>query len=160
MARAGRRAHRPSRDGRVGRAVTVAVEHDAFGREGKGRLEHHVRRLVLERKVADVDLRLRDEAEPDVDARVDVSEGDVEGGGGGGHVVACADCRERAGEDGGGEEDAGACGAVAAEEGDSEEELGLEAGDGGEIEVGDRGLEGKGGYIGVGARGWVRGVLF
>lgn len=43
---------------------------------------------------------------------------------------------------------------VVAEEGDAEEELGLEGGEGGEGEVGDCGLEGEGGYVGLGAGGW------
>lgn len=39
------------------------------------------------------------------------------------------------------------------EEGDAEEELWAEAADGCEGEVGEGGLEGEGGYVGVGAGG-------
>lgn len=83
---------------------------------------------------------------------------------GGGGVFAfrthVADGGEGAGEKGGVEEDAGAGGAFAFEEGDAEEELGLEAADGGKGEVGEAGLEGEGGYVSVGAGWlWVSGVL-
>ena len=62
-----------------------------------------------------------------------------------------ADGRKGAAEDRRVEEDAGAGGPSAVEEGDAEEELGLEARDGGESEVGEGGLEWKGGYVGLGA---------
>lgn len=144
-------------------ALGVRIETHARGRQRERGCQQAERRVVFEGVVPDVDFGLRDESEADVHARVDVGEGvedvveDAVGGGGGGDVFAVrvhvADGGEGAGEDGGVEEEARAGGAFAVEEGDAEEELGLEAAHGCEGEVGERGLEGEGGYVGFGA-GW------